>query len=406
MIVSLLIKAGRMIDGRGKIHRDVNILVEDGIIAEVGPSVVAGPDTRVMDFSESTVMPGLIDAHLHITSTGDPDPLKKLRMGVPYATLVGAAQAKNTLEAGVTAIRDAGAPFNAALDLKQAIIDGLIPGPRMVVSGQGLSITGGHGDPANGWPRHVDFLGRRPVDSPDDARKAARQELAYGADCIKMAATGGVMSMGTDHTVRGLTEEEMRAAVEEARNRKKRTLAHAQGTEGIKNAIRAGIDSIEHGFWIDDEAIEMMLDNDVFLVPTLTAVHRIVEAGTEKGVPPHAVEKARVGQQAHLESFAKALERGVKIAMGTDAGTPFNIHGENAFELKLMVGAGMTPMQAIVASTSLAAEILDLDAGVVEEGYLADLLVVDGDPSEDVEHLCDRDNIRMVMVGGEVKVEK
>ncbi len=406
MTLALLIKAGRLIDGTGKIHRDMQILVEEDEITSVGASVEAGEDTPVLDFSGHTVMPGLIDAHLHITSTGDPDTLKKLRMGVPYTALVGASHAKKTLEAGVTAVRDAGAPFNTALDLKRAINEGLTPGPRMVVSGQGLSISGGHGDPANGWPREIEFLGRRPVDSPDEARRAARQELAYGADCIKMSATGGVMSMGTDHTVRGLTEDEMRAAIEEARNRKKRTLAHAQGTEGIKNAIRAGIDSIEHGFWLDDETIEMMLDRDVFLVPTLAAVYRIVEAGTEKGVPPHAVEKAKVGQAAHLESFALALDRGVKIAMGTDAGTPFNLHGENAFELQLMVNAGMKPMQAIVATTSRAAEILDLKAGRVAEGYLADLIAVDGDPSEDVACLGELENIKMVMVGGEVQVER
>lgn len=404
--MALVIKAGVLIDGLGNTHKDMQILIVDDKIVQVASSVDAGPDARVLDHSKGTVMPGLIDAHLHITSSGDPDTLKRLRMGVPYTTLVGAVQARKTLEAGITAIRDAGAGFNTALDLKRAVNDGLVPGPRMVVSGRGLSISGGHGDPANGWPPELQFAGRRPVDSPDEARKAAREELALGADCVKMCATGGVMSMGTDHTARGLTEDEMRAAIEEAHNRKKRSLAHAQGTEGIKNAIRAGIDSIEHGFWLDDEAIELMLENDVFLVPTLAAVYHIVEAGTEKGVPPHAVEKAKFGQAAHLVSFKNALDAGVKIAMGTDAGTPFNRHGENALELKLMVDAGMTPMQAIVASTSLAAEILDLNAGAVREGCLADLIVVDGDPTEDVTCLSEKENIKMVMLGGDIKVER
>jgi len=402
----LKLRAGRLIDGRGEVHRDVDIVTEGGRIAGIESSASNACDTEVLDFSSCTVMPGLVDAHLHITSTGDPDLLKKVRQGVPYTALIGASQAKRTLEAGVTAIRDAGAGFNTALDLKRAVQEGMHPGPRMVVSGQGLSISGGHGDPANGWPPEVEFLGRRPVDSPDEARKAARQELACGADCIKMSATGGVMSMGTDHTARGLTEEEMRAAIEEAGNRKKRTLAHAQGTKGIKNAIRAGIDSIEHGFWLDDEAIEMMLESDVYLVPTLAAVHHILEAGTDRGVPPHAVEKAQFGQEAHIASFKKALERGVKIAMGTDAGTPFNLHGRNALELELMVNAGMTPMQAITASTAVGAELLDLEAGIVSEGYLADLLVVDGDPLEDITCLQDTDRIRMVMINGEVKVQR
>ncbi len=402
----LKIVAGRLIDGLGEKHESMEILIEDGRISAVDEKVDVDPDVRTLDFSSCTVMPGLVDAHLHITSDGDPDLLKKVRRGIPYTALQGAALAKKTLHAGVTAIRDAGAGFNTALDLKSAVQEGLVPGPRMVVSGQGLSISGGHGDPANGWPPEVQFQGRRPVDSPDEARRAAREELASGADCIKMAATGGVMSMGTDHTTRGLTEEEMRAAVREARNRKKKTLAHAQGTKGIKNAIRAGIDSIEHGFWLDDEAVEMMLENDVYLVPTLAAVHHIVEAGTEGGVPPHAVEKAEFGQKAHLESFRMALEAGVNIAMGTDAGTPFNLHGKNALELELMVNAGMTPMQAIVASTATAAKLLDLPAGVVCEDYLADLLAVEGDPSEDVSCLQDEEQIKMVMVDGQVQVHR
>ncbi len=406
MIPMRKIKAGRLIDGTGGMHTDIEILIDDGEIVEVAPDIQTDADVEVLDFSSYTVMPGLVDAHLHITSTGDPDLLKNLRQGVPYTTLVGAVQAKKTLQAGITAVRDAGAGFRTALDLKRAVGEGLHPGPRMMVSGQGLSITGGHGDPASGWPPEIEFRGRRTVDSPDEARKAAREELAAGADCIKLIATGGVMSMGTDHTTRGLTEEEMRAAIEEAENRKKRTLAHAQATKGIKNAIRAGIDSIEHGFWLDDEAVEMMVENDVYLVPTLAAVYHIIEAGTDEGVPPHAVEKAKIGRDAHISSFERALKAGVKIAMGTDAGTPFNRHGQNAFELELMVDAGMTPMQAVAASTSVGAELLDIQAGQIREGYLADMLVVDGDPLEDVTCLQDVESIKAVMVEGEVKVQR
>ncbi len=402
----LKIKAGRVIDGTGELLKNMEILIEDQHIARIASEIETQSNVEILDYSSCTVMPGLIDAHLHITSTGEPDLLARIRRGIPYTSLVGAAQAKKTLEAGFTAVRDAGAGFDTTIDLKRAINEGLHPGPRMVVSGQGLSVTGGHGDPANGWPDEVEFSGRRPVDSPDEARKAARQELASGADCIKMAATGGVMSMGTDHTVRGLTEEEMRAAIEEAHNRNKRTLAHAQGTKGIKNAIRAGIDSIEHGFWLDDEAVEMMLENGVALVPTLAAVYHIVDKGIEEGIPPHAVEKARMGRDAHLKSFKKALDREVNIAMGTDAGTPFNFHGKNAFELELMVEAGMTNMQAITASTSTGARILDLNAGVIKEGCLADLLIVDGNPSEDVTCLQETERIKLVMVGGDIKVER
>ena len=200
----------------------------------------------------------------------------------------------------------------------------------------------------------------------------------------------------------------MRAAIEEARNVGKRTMAHAQGSVGIKNAILAGISSIEHGFYLTDEIIELMLERDVFLVPTLSAVHHIVEKGTEAGIPPYGVEKAKEAQEAHLKSFYKAYKAGVKIAMGTDAATPFNCHGNNALELELMVNAGMKPIDALVAATSRGAELMGWGdrMGQVKPGFWADLILVDGNPVEDVRVLQDKQNIKVVIKCGEVVVDR
>ena len=235
-----------------------------------------------------------------------------------------------------------------------------------------------------------------------------RDRLRDGADHIKLHATGGVMSEGDLPTARGLTVEEMRAAIEEAHNVGKKTMAHAQGSTGIKNAILAGISSIEHGFYLTDEIIELMLKKDVFLVATLCAVHHIVEKGIEGGIPKYGVEKAREAKQAHLDSFLKAYKAGVKIAMGTDAATPFNCHGNNAQELELMVNAGMKPRDALVSATARGAELMGWGdrMGQVKLGFWADLILVDGNPLEDVKVLQDKRNIKLVIKGGEIQVDR
>ena len=216
------------------------------------------------------------------------------------------------------------------------------------------------------------------------------------------------MSEKDEPTSRGLTVEEMRAAIEEAKNVGAKTLSHAQGTQGIKNAIIAGINSIDHGFYLDDEAIELMIKHDVFMVPTLAAVYNIVVNGEKMGIPEYGVRKARIAQSAHLASFRKALDAGVKIAMGTDAATPFNFHGKNAKELELMVEAGMTNEQALLATTRMAAELLGtLDkVGTVQAGKLADIVLVAGDPLADVKVLQPSENISLVMKGGNIMVNR
>ncbi|MEW6399099.1 MAG: amidohydrolase family protein [Bacillota bacterium] len=406
-----VIRAGSLIDGSGADPvSPAVVVIRDGRVVAAGrpDEVEYPPDSLVYDAGGRTVMPGLIDSHVHITGSGEASWMETVKYTIPYTTLRAAVNARATLEAGITAIRDAGAGWGIDVGLKRAINEGRIPGPRMVVSGPGLSITGGHGDPANGWPPEVVFRAREMsvVDSPDQARRAARTHLRDGADCIKLLATGGVLSEGDLPTSRGLTIEEMRAAIEEAHNLGKKTLAHAQGSTGIRNAILAGIDSIEHGCYLTEEIIEMMLARGVFLVPTLSAVHHIVERGAEAGIPPYAVEKARRMQEDHFRSFRMALEAGVRIAMGTDAATPFNYHGDNALELELMVKAGMTPVQAIVAATARGAELLGLETGVLAPGRLADLLVVDGNPLEEISCLQHRGRILLVMKGGEVQVNR
>jgi len=420
---TIIIRGGTLIDGRGGPPlEDATLVIRDGVIAEVKgagevrwtdgtkgpgePEGPAGPSDLVIDARGKTVLPGLIDCHVHLMGDGNPDILRALKKTVPRYTLEAAVHARRTLEAGFTTVRDAGGEALVDIALRDAVRDGLVPGPRMLVSGLPLTTTGGHGDPF--WPPALEFKHRRVVDSPDEARKAAREELRNGADVIKLCATGGVMTERSIVTSRCMTVAEMQAAVEEAQNVGARTLAHAHGTQGVKNAILAGVDSIEHGMYLTDEVIELMLERGVFLVPTLAAVHRILANAEKAGMPDWVVSKCREHGEAHRASFRRALAAGVKIAMGTDAATPYNFHGENALELELMVREGMTPMQAIVAATGRAAECLGLEEklGTLEPGKLADVIVVDGDPLADIRCLQDKTRIVLVIKGGAIAVRR
>lgn len=413
--MGLAIKNATLFDGTGKMpYGPITVVIAGDRIENVGPSnQVPIPENlqaagNVIDGTGMFLMPGLVDSHVHITGSGDPNSLRRMKELVPHAAIRSTLNARAALEAGITALRDAGGGFQIDLALKQAINEGLVPGPRLQVACKSLSITGGHGDSRNGWPPEIEFKGRYVVDSADEARRAAREQLRDGADHLKLHATGGVMSEGDVPTARGLTVEEMRAAIEEAHNAGKKTMAHAQGSNGIKNAILAGISSIEHGFYLTDEIIELMLKNDVFLVPTLCAVHHIVVQGTEAGIPEYGVAKAREAQKAHVESFLKAYKAGVKIAMGTDAATPFNYHGNNALELELMVNAGMKPVDALVAATSRGAELMGWEdrMGQVKPGFWADLILVEGNPAEDVKVLQAKSSIKLVIKGGKIELDR
>ena len=404
-----LIRGGVLIDGTGADPVDDGaVLIEDDKIVEVGPaSSISAGKAEVIDAKGRTIMPGMIDTHIHIGSDGNPNPMGRLKDLVAFSAIKSAVHAKALLEAGFTAVRDAGAHGYTNIATRQAIDSGLIVGPRMRAPGYGLTSTGGHGDSYYRPEVHIDNPGL--VDGPDEVRRATRLMLKMGADCIKfVSATGGVMSDGDEPAVPQFTVEEMAAGIHEAKMHGVYTFAHAQGNQGIKNAITAGINSIEHGFWIDDEAAQMMIDNNVWFVPTLNAVYQIVEYGEEAGIPSYAVRKARAAQEAHLESFDRAYKAGVKIAMGTDAGTPFNRQGENAIEVDLMVRAGMSTMDAIVATTKTAAELLQWGdkTGTLEAGKWADIILVDGNPLDNVGILRQPDKISLVMKGGIVAASR
>lgn len=381
-------KGFTLIDGTGKepLH-GAGMLVEGKTVKKVGRSaeIEAGENAEVVDLSGKTVVPGLINSHVHIVMEpiGDPFSLIMKESAVKTA-MRGMANLKKTLKSGVTYFRDMGGPNFIDIELKKCLAEGFIEGPDFLVSGKVITMTGGHGHP----------MGRE-CDGVDEVRKAAREQLKAGADVIKVMATGGVMTPGVEPGSPQLTFEEIKAAVEEANKAGRKTATHAQGTTGIKNAVLAGIDSVEHGIFLDDETIDLMVEKGTYLVATLVAPYFIVEYGVEGGIPEYAVEKSKRIMDRHFESFRKAYEAGVKIAMGTDAGTPFNMHDKAAFELKLMVEAGMSPMEAIVSSTKTAAELLGVDKnyGTLEEGKAADFIVLKDDPLKDISILLDVESV-------------
>jgi imidazolonepropionase-like amidohydrolase len=360
-----------------------------------------------------TLMPGLIDAHVHLGGSGEANmELERLKESIGLSAFRSYANAKKSLEAGFTSLRDMGGRQFVDVALRQAIDQGWLEGPRLKVCGQNIATTGSHGDtyiaPDIITMDGTSLFGLIIADSPDEVRKAARIQVKNGVDVVKVVATGGVLSDGDEVYASQMTLEEMEAAFQVARWAGKKTAAHAHGGDGLKTAILAGVDSIEHGTFLTMELVELMLEHSVYYVPTLTALHRILQHGVEAGIPEYAVEKAKQAEEVHFESFDQAHRAGVKIAMGTDAATPFNRHGENALELQLMVEAGMTPMEAIIAATRTGAEVLGLadQVGTVETGKLADLLLVVGDPLADISLLQDEQKIEVVIKGGRVVVDR
>jgi imidazolonepropionase-like amidohydrolase len=384
MAKKIMYKGFKLIDGTGsKPIENAYMIVGDKKISKVGRFVdlETVEDCELVDLTGKTVMPGLINSHVHIVMEPAADPNSILMNESKYkAAIRGVANLKKQLYAGTTFFRDMGGLDFIDLEIRDAVKQGLIEGPEFLASGKVITMTGGHG-----W-----IMGREAA-GPDEIRKAAREQLMAGADVIKIMATGGVMTKGVEPGSPQLSMEEMKAAVEEAGKAGKRTATHAQGTTGIKNAIRAGLDSIEHGIFLDDEAIQMMVENGTFLVPTLVAPYFIVKYGEEAGIPKFAVEKSKYVMEYHLDSFRRAHQAGVKIAMGTDSGTPFNKHEGAPYELKMMAENGMTAMEAIVASTKGSAECLGIEReyGTLEAGKFADFLVLDNNPAEDLDALFD-----------------
>jgi imidazolonepropionase-like amidohydrolase len=371
----MIVRAGVLYDGTLEPpKRNVDIVVSDGRVAEIR---VAGGEC---DLEARCVTPGLVNAHAHLEGSGEPDMMGMIATTTPNQRLLRAVEnARKSVKAGITTIRDVGSSHTIAQDVRDAIEEGRIPGPRMRAAGAVLCMTGGHG-----WP-----IGRA-VDSPWDARKAVREQMWGGADCIKLIATGGVLTKGAVPGNAQLTPDELAAAIDEAHRHGLRVAAHAIGTEGIKNALRAGIDSIEHGTMLDDEAIELFKQRSVYLVPTLSAPTCILAHLEDGNQPPYVVNKARVVNDAMLTNIRKAYESGVRIAGGSDAGTPYNYHHHYWQEVELMWSLlGMTPQQALHAATNVAAELVGLHNGLLAVGEPADLLLLRGDAGEDVHALHD-----------------
>jgi imidazolonepropionase-like amidohydrolase len=392
--MATVFRNGNVIIGNGGTIERGAVAINDKVITFVGPTkkIKLSKRDTLFDISGKTVLPGLIDAHVHLCLDGSPDPMTSItKDSIPQLTLKAADHARRTLNAGVTTIRDMGGKEYVDLAIRDGIESGLLQGPRMICSGRVVCMTGGHG-----WQ-----FGRE-ADGTDEIREAVREQLKAGADFVKMIATGGVMTKGVDPGATQFTLEELLAGVEEARKAGRRTATHAQGTEGIKNSLWAGVNSIEHGFFLDDEAIELMLEMNAYLVPTLNAPYQIIKGGVKRGVPRYAVEKSKSVMKSHFQSVRRAYKSKIPIAMGTDAGTPFNCHGENLKEMELLVKAGMTPTEAIVATTKTASEVLGLEKkiGTLEKGKLADLIVVDGNPVKDIRLLQEKDKILAIMKEG------
>jgi imidazolonepropionase-like amidohydrolase len=402
------VKAGHLFDATSDNLRDNVVLVIEGErISKIVPAAEAHipADAKVVDLSSDWVLPGLIDCHTHLEARADKyDPINEVKDTPFMGGFNGVVNANKTLQAGFTSVRDVGSQPFFAVDLRNAINEGYIPGPRVVASGPPLSITGGHGD-MNGfapavtnlmYPSERDFA---IVDGPEEVRHAVREQVKYGVDVIKILATGGVLSQGDKPGAEQLTYDEMKMAVDTAHAAGRKVAAHAHGAQGIKDAVRAGVDSIEHGSLIDAEGIEMMKQHGTYLVADIYNDDYILGKAVEFGLPKENVEKEKMVGRLQRENFQKAVEAGVKIAFGTDAGV--YPHGDNAKQFHYMIKFGMTPAGAIRAATQSAAELIDRskDVGTLEPGKYADLIAVTSNPLDKVEVL---EHVSFVMKGGKV----
>ena len=405
---TVYIRAGRLFDGTSdNVRENVMIVVLGDRIQSVGPvaavSIPAG--ATVIDLSHATVLPGLIDCHTHLGARADRyDEIYRFKDTPFQSAFAAVVHARKTLEAGFTSVRDVGSYPFLAVDLRNSINEGLVPGPRIVASGPGISITGGHGDLNNYSPQtqvHM-FPAERDfqiADGVDQIRHVVRAQVKYGVDVIKILATGGVLSKGDSPGAPQFTPEELKAAAEEAHMAGRKIAAHAHGTQGIKNAILAGIDSIEHASLIDDEGIRLAKEHGVYLVMDIYNDDYILGKAIEFGLPKENVAKEQEIGKKQRENFERAVKAGAKMAFGTDAGV--YPHGDNAKQFFYMVKYGMTPAQAIRAATSNAADLIGRaqDVGSVEAGKYADIIAVSADPLKDVRAL---ENVGFVMKGGTV----
>lgn len=380
--------------GDGTILDHATVIVEGEKIVKVASQEVKRPrDAELIDLKGKMLLPGFVDCHIHIMIDGSPDPLAAaVRNSLQMTTLLAAAHAKNTLMAGVTTARDMGGTGNVDIAIRDAIKNCVIRGPRMLVSGLQICMTGGHG-----WE-----FGRE-ADGPDEVRKAAREQIKAGCDIVKLMATGGIMTPGVEPGAAQFTEEEISAGVEEAHKANRKSASHAQGTKGILNSLKAGIDTIEHGFFLNEECVSLMVKNNVPLIPTL-AGGELIEKAANMGIPDFIVEKNRQVLKAQLQSLAMAREAGIMIGMGADCGTPLLPHGSNLLELVSLAEIGFTTEEVLTIGTLNGAKILGLEQqiGSIEEGKLADLVVVEGNPVDDINLVASIENISTVMQSGSI----
>ena len=395
---TVVIKAGKLLDVKtGKTLTNQTIVIQGDKIASIGSSAQAPAGATVIELPNATVLPGLIDAHTHITfnpSFG----YQTLGISVPREALTGAKNAKVTLEAGFTTIRNVGARGYTDVALRDAINAGDVPGPRMLVSGPALSITGGHCD-QNLLPFEFHASSEGAADGIEAVQHKTREIIKYGADVIKICATGGVLSKGDDPNAAQYTLDEMKAIVADAHRLGRKVAAHAHGAQGVIWASQAGVDSVEHGHLMNDEAIATLKKNGTYLVPTLYLMDWQKENAKQANLPEYAKRKMETVSEMGQMNAKKAFAAGVKIGFGTDAAV--YPHGLNAHEFAAYVRIGMTPLQAIQTATINDADLLGWSdkIGTIEAGKFADIVAVDGDPLQDVTTL---QSVKFVMKGGEV----
>jgi imidazolonepropionase-like amidohydrolase len=400
-----VLRAARMFDGMGeRVVANAVVVVEGSKIKAVGAGAAIPSGAKVIDLGDATILPGFIDSHTHITGEASDswlaDFYQGLRRTAPEQTLFGTLYARRTLEAGFTTIRNVGAERDEDIGLRNGIAKGLVPGPRILASRYALGSTGGHCD-VTGFP--VGTFGEEPgpergmLHGPDLARQAVRLQVKYGADVIKMCASGGVLSLTDDVSAPQMTDEELAAVMDEAHRLGRKTAAHSHGDLAARAAVRAGVDSIEHGSFLSDETLALMKEKGTYLIPTLMAGEWT--GGKIEKFPPEIAVKAKAAHDAQLDMFRRAVKSGVRIAFGTDSGV--SPHGRNAEEFGLLVARGMTPAAALRSAGPVAAELLGLskEIGTIEAGKEADLVAVPGHPLQDIRVT---EKVFFVMKGGTV----
>jgi imidazolonepropionase-like amidohydrolase len=406
-MAGLRIVGGTVFDAvRGEVLRNGVVCIEEDRITAVGPASaisLGGRDVSVIDAAGLFVMPGMMDCHVHLLSSGAADyAMRGLKELLPYTAIRGAANARILLEMGYTTVRDVGALGYGNIALRQAIDDGLVPGPRIFAAGHALSVPGGHGD--SYYRPEVQVRRDGLINGADEARRAVRDLVKMHADVIKLLVTGGVMTDGSDVGLLQWTADELQAAIGQAHQLGRRVAGHCHGAAGVKEAIRAGLDTVEHGTLLDEEAIALMQQHGTYYVPTLVAPFHICAGGTASGIPAYAVEKSHLVMDRHKESVRQAHAMGVKIAMGTDCGTPFNTAGKNALEVDLLTQNGLLPAEALMATTRVAAEAIGIDdrVGTLAPGKWADVIVVEGDPLANISVLQQAERIAWVIKAGRI----